>query len=49
MLLHICINGKNKTIKNEALDLNAIFCRDTCPMPGSECERESKRRTFYNP
>ena len=49
MEFHLCINGKAKTTKYEAIDLNAIYCRDTCPMPGAECDRETIRRLFNNP
>jgi hypothetical protein len=26
--------------------MNGVFCRDTCPTGGFECEKESKIRNF---
>lgn len=38
--MYICINGKNKTNKYESIDLNGIYCRDSCPVPGLTCTKE---------
>jgi hypothetical protein len=30
-LFYVCINAKARSTKYESVDLNGIYCRETCP------------------
>ena len=47
-LLYVCLNAKNRTTQyTEAIDMNGIYCRETCPVEGfATCEKENFYRKF---
>lgn len=46
--LYVCINGKDKASPFDSVDLNAIYCRDTCPTAGFQCTKETIVRFWNN-
>lgn len=44
-LLYVCINGKNR-VWFDKVDVNAVFCRETCPVPGALCTSDGKDRSW---
>lgn len=38
--MYLCLNSKDREGKYETVEVNGIYCRDTCPVPGFECEKE---------
>lgn len=47
-LFYVCINGKQREGIFEWIDANAIYCRDTCPLPGFTCTKENFVRNWNN-
>lgn len=48
-LFYLCINGKGKA-KYSDIKVDAVYCRETCPIPGFNCEKEvGKVRKFSEP
>jgi len=46
--LYMCINGKNHLTPFDSIDMNAIYCRDTCPTAGFQCTKETIVRFWNN-
>lgn len=39
-LFYLCLSGKDKINDFEKTAIKAIYCRETCPIPGFACEKE---------
>lgn len=43
--MYLCLNGKDR-IENDAVMIDGIFCRDSCPTSGLSCTREGFTRLY---